>query len=99
LATANVFIVKDGIVATPVANGTFLDGVTRRRIIRLLRDQGIEVRETRLGYQDFCVADEIFSTGNFSKVMPVTRIDQRDLQPGPLYHRARKLYWDFAHAG
>jgi branched-chain amino acid aminotransferase len=99
LATANVFIVKDGIVATPVANGTFLDGVTRRRIIRLLRDQGVEVRETRLGYQDFCVADEIFSTGNFSKVMPVTRIDQRDLQPGPLYHRARKLYWDFAHAG
>ncbi|MGY3121918.1 branched-subunit amino acid aminotransferase/4-amino-4-deoxychorismate lyase [Bradyrhizobium sp. S3.14.4] len=37
-------------------------------------------------------------TGNFAKVAPVIRIDDRELKPGPLYTKARKLYWDFAHA-
>ena len=43
-------------------------------------------------------ADEIFSSGNFAKVAPIIRIDDRSLRPGPLYSRARKLYWEFAHA-
>ena len=47
-------------------------------------------------YEDFATADEIFSTGNYSKVMPVVRIDDRSLQPGPLYRKARELYWEFA---
>ena len=41
---------------------------------------------------------EIFSTGNFAKVAPVIRIDDRQLAPGRIYTKARKLYWDFAHA-
>jgi branched-chain amino acid aminotransferase len=96
LANANVFMARAGEVFTPAPNGTFLNGVTRRRVIGLLRDAGITVHETTLRYEHFLVADEIFSTGNFSKVMPVTRIDDRDLQPGPFYTRARKLYWEFA---
>jgi branched-chain amino acid aminotransferase len=99
LATANVFLVKDGRVETPAANGTFLDGVTRRRVIQLLRKRGVEVVETTLRYEDFSAADEIFSSGNFGKVLPVIRIDDRDLQPGPLYRRARESYWEFAHGG
>jgi branched-chain amino acid aminotransferase len=63
----------------------------------LWRDPGFTVVETTLRYQDFETADEIFSTGNYSKVMPVVRIDDRSLQPGPLYRKARELYWDFAH--
>ena len=43
-------------------------------------------------------ADEIFSTGNASKVLPVTRIGDRSLQPGPFYRKARELYWEFAHS-
>ena len=42
-------------------------------------------------------APEIFSTGNFAKVMPVTKLDQRDLPPGPFFRQARDLYWEFAH--
>ena len=38
LATANVFMAKDGVVYTPIANGTFLAGITRQRVIGLLRD-------------------------------------------------------------
>jgi branched-chain amino acid aminotransferase len=98
LGTANVFMAKDGVVFTPVANGTFLSGITRARVIALLRDAGMIVLETTLRYSDFQSADEIFSTGNFTKVSPITRIDERNLQPGAFYRKARKLYWEFAHA-
>lgn len=95
---SNVFIAKDGVVYTPVPNGTFLNGITRQRVISLLRGDGVTVVEKTLRYADFLAADEIFSTGNFAKVAPVIRIDDRELKPGPLYTKARKLYWDFAHA-
>ncbi len=95
---ANVFMAKDGVVYTPVPNGTFLDGITRQRVIGLLRGDGATVIETTLRYVDFLSADEIFSTGNFAKVAPVIRIDDRQLKPGAFYSRARKLYWDFAQA-
>jgi branched-chain amino acid aminotransferase len=95
---SNVFMAKDGVVYTPAPNGTFLNGITRQRVIALLRGDGVTVIETTLSYADFQHADEIFSSGNFAKVAPVTRIDDRELAPGPFYNRARKLYWDFAHA-
>ena len=95
---ANVFMAKDGAVYTPAPNGTFLNGITRQRVIELLRGEGVTVIEATLRYADFLAADEIFSTGNFAKVAPVIRIDDRQLKPGPFYARARKLYWDFAHA-
>ncbi|WGD30351.1 branched-chain amino acid aminotransferase [Ancylobacter sp. WKF20] len=98
LATANVFMVKDGVAFTPAANGTFLAGITRTRTIGLLREAGVEVVETSLRWEDFRGADELFTTGNYSKVSPITRIEERELQPGPVYRRARKLYWDFAHS-
>lgn len=99
LANANIFMVKDGEVFTPVPNGTFLNGITRRRVISLLRSNGLTVNEVALTYKEFQSADEIFSAGNFSKVMPVTRIDEASLQPGPVYRKARELYWNFAHSG
>lgn len=98
-ATSNIFMVKKDKVYTPYPNGTFLAGITRRRVMALLRADGIEVIETTLKYHDFEEADEIFSTGNYSKVMPATRLDQRAFTPGPIYTRARELYWQFAHAG
>lgn len=97
-ATSNVFMVKDGVVFTPMPNGTFLNGITRQRIIALMRVEGMPVHETALRYEDFKAADEIFTTGNYSKVMPVTRIDDRSLQPGPVTRKARELYMDFAAA-
>jgi branched-chain amino acid aminotransferase len=98
-ATANVFMAKDGIVYTPVPNGTFLNGITRQRVIGLMRDDGVQVVEKPMRYSDFENADEIFATGNTIKVRAVNRVDDRSLQPGPFYRRARELYWDFAHGG
>jgi branched-chain amino acid aminotransferase len=96
-ATSNVFMAKDGVVKTPVINGTFLNGITRQRVISLLREDGHTVEETTLTYGDFLQADEIFISGNYSKVMPVLKIDERSLQPGPFYSKARALYWAYAH--
>jgi len=98
LANSNLFMAKDGIVYTPIANGTFLAGITRRRVIGLLRDAGTPVVETVLRYSDLQNADELFSTGNASKVLPITKVDDRSLQPGPIYRKARELYWQFAHS-
>jgi branched-chain amino acid aminotransferase len=94
--TSNIFMVRDGVVRTPAINGTFLNGVTRQRVIALLKAEGYTVEETTLRYSDFETADEIFSTGNYAKVMPITRIDDRVLQPGPVARKARELYLDFA---
>jgi branched-chain amino acid aminotransferase len=98
LATSNVFFAKDGEVHTPAPNGTFLNGVTRQRTIKLLEDAGVKVYQRSITFDEFEEADEIFASGNYFKLMPVTKIESRDLQPGPLYTRARELYWDWAHS-
>ncbi len=98
LATSNIFLAKDGVVYTPIPNGTFLDGITRQRVIKLLRGVGVKVVEKTLSYGDFQQADEIFSSGNYSKVVPVNKIDDRLLAIGPIYSKARELYWQFAHS-
>src|SRR5687767_8303554 len=96
--TSNIFLVKDGHVLTPAPNGTFLSGITRARTISLLADYGFQTSERTLCIRDFLEADEIFSTGNHSKVVPVTRIEDRHLQPGPVAKKARELYWEWAHS-
>jgi branched-chain amino acid aminotransferase len=98
LAKANVFMVRDGVVFTPAPNGNFLNGITRQRVVKLLRESGTEVVEKTLRYEDFESADEIFETANAIKMAPAIRIGDRSLQPGPVYRKARKLYWDYAHS-
>jgi len=95
-AGANIFIVKDGVAATPIPNGCFLAGVTRHRVIKLLRDAGTPVEERRVTPDDVRGADEIFSTGNYAKVLACNKIEERNLQPGPVYRKARELYFKFA---
>ncbi len=97
-ATANLFMVRDGKVATPADNGTFLNGITRQRMVRLLREDGHDVEERTVELEEVLEADEIFATGNAPKVIPASRIEERDFQPGPVARRARELYWAFAHA-
>ncbi len=98
-ATSNVFMVRDGEVFTPIANGTFLAGITRARHIDLLRRDGHVVHETVLTFDDFRQADEVFLTGNMSKITPVTAFDDVSYQVGPVARRARELYWDWALSG
>lgn len=98
LATANLWLARDGEVHTPVPNGTFLNGITRQRIIDLLRADGVRVVERTIRPEELDCADEVFSTGNYGKVMPVTRLNDTSFQPGPIYKKARELYFDYAHS-
>ncbi|MDZ7906848.1 MAG: branched-chain amino acid aminotransferase [Gemmobacter sp.] len=95
-ATANVFIVKDGAVFTPVANGTFLSGITRARHIANMRADGIEVHETVLRFEDVAAADEVFLSGNFAKVTSVARFDDVTYRSRAMTDRIRTLYMDWA---
>ena len=95
-ATANIFMVRDGEVFTPVANGTFLAGITRSRHISNLKEIGQNVQETVLSFQDFETADEVFMSGNMNKVTPVTAFNERQYQVGPMTRKVREMYWDWA---
>lgn len=96
-ATANIFVAKNGVAFTPVPNGSFLNGVTRRRVIGLLRGAGVDVVEKTMTWAEVIDADEVFSTGNYGKVVPVIRVEDRHIPAGPVAAKARALYWDFAH--
>ena len=95
-ATANVFMVKDGEVFTPIPNGTFLAGITRARHIKNLGLDGMAVHEQVLTFDDFRSADEVFMSGNMMKVTPVTEFDGTHYQSGPVTRRVREMYWDWA---
>jgi branched-chain amino acid aminotransferase len=94
----NLFFVADGVVQTPAANGTFLNGITRQRVISLLRDAGVEVVERAVDFAELLGASEVFATGNYGKVLPCTRLEDRAMPIGPVYRQARELYFAFAGA-
>jgi len=99
-ASANVFMVRDGEVFTPVPNGTFLAGITRARHIANLAAEGVRVHETVLSFDDFRAADEVFLSGNMMKVTPVRAFDYTAYEVGtngnPVTRRVRDMYWDWA---
>lgn len=97
-ATANVFMVKDGEVFTPIPNGTFLAGITRSRHMTNLRADGTPVHETVLSFADFEAADEVFLSGNMNKVTPVVGFEDVSYQVGPITRRVREMYWDWAQS-
>ena len=95
-ATSNVFMVRDGEVFTPIPNGTFLNGITRKRIMGLLRENGLKVHESSLTYDDFHNADEVFLTSNIAKVTPVIAFEHSTYESGPVTKLARESYMDWA---
>ncbi|MFZ6843476.1 branched-chain amino acid aminotransferase [Undibacterium sp. RuTC16W] len=98
-ATANIFLVTEsGEVVTPVANGSFLSGITRARVIDLLKNDGTQVIERSVTTEELLTATEIFNTGNYGKVTPCIRYEDRSLAIGPVATRARDLYFSWMEA-
>ncbi|HEY0212848.1 MAG TPA: branched-chain amino acid aminotransferase [Paenirhodobacter sp.] len=95
-ATANVWMVKDGEYFTPIANGTFLSGLTRKRHMKNLRDAGYTVTEAVLTLDDFRRADEVFLSGNFSKVTAVKGFEDVIYTERTFTRKAREIYMDWA---
>lgn len=92
----NVFFVRDGVVFTPAPNGTFLAGITRNRVLALLRADGVECVERSIAPDELYGAEEMFVTANAGKVQAVRRYEDRDLPFGPITRRAYELYFDYA---
>jgi branched-chain amino acid aminotransferase len=95
-ASSNLWFAKDGVVVTPAVNHTFLNGITRQRVLRLFGEAGVPVEERAVRAAELDEADEIFSTGNYAKVLPCTRYNGRDMQIGRLATQARDLYFAWA---
>ncbi|HEU4776901.1 MAG TPA: branched-chain amino acid aminotransferase [Telluria sp.] len=92
-ATSNLFLVTPaGKVVTPVPNGTFLAGITRARVIALLAEAGVTVEERTVRPEELMSAVEIFNTGNYGKVTPCVRYEDRTLPVGPIATLARDRY-------
>ena len=91
----NIFIVRNGALLTPPETAGILKGITRDVVMDIARKEGIEVREENLTKSDLFTADECFLTGTAAEVIPVVRIDQRQIgtgTPGPITQRLRGLF-------
>jgi len=96
----NVFIVKDGVVLTPPVEAGALEGITRAVVIRLAKDENLEVIEKNLTKFDLYTCDEFFLTGTAAEVIGIVGIDGRvvgDGEPGPITKRLRKKFFNYAH--
>jgi branched-chain amino acid aminotransferase len=91
----NLFTVSNGVVYTPPVSSGILEGITRNSVIELLRDEGVEVRETELARGSLYTADEIFLTGTAAEVCPIREVDRRQVgsgSRGPITRRAQELF-------
>lgn len=100
-ASSNAWIVTGGTLVTRPADGSILDGVTRRALLRLAAENRVSVAERAFGVDEALAADEAFLTSTTAFVLPVVRIDDRpvgDGSPGPRTRRMQSLYeahfWD-----
>ena len=96
----NVSIVRKGIIFTPPAEAGALEGITRAVVIRLAKQENIEVIERNLTRFDLYVCDEFFLTGTAAEVIGVVRIDGRiigDGKPGPVTRLLRNKFFNYAH--
>lgn len=94
-SVANVFVHRDGVLATPPTSDGALEGITRRTVLELARELGIPAGERTLGRQDLFAADEVFLTGSGAGLVPVRSLDGRTLgegKPGPLYAKLRAAF-------
>jgi branched-chain amino acid aminotransferase len=93
----NVFLVKNGMLLTPVLDGTMLGGITRDTILHLAADAGIETREGPVPREMLYTADEVFFAGTAAEVTPVRTVDRITVgkgRPGPITLRVQKAYLD-----
>jgi branched-chain amino acid aminotransferase len=94
----NLFIVKDGVLLTPPVTDNILEGITRRRLMAIARDDlGVEVRERSLDRTELYTADEVFLCGTGAQISPVIEIDRRRIgtgRPGTVTKELSRIYFD-----
>jgi D-alanine transaminase len=94
-ASANIFIVTAGVVATPPLGTRILGGITRDEVVALTRQNGLPMQERRVTLDELLAADEVFMTGTTVEVLPVVKVNTRPIatgKPGPVTQRLHALY-------
>ncbi|HKA14001.1 MAG TPA: branched-chain amino acid transaminase [Myxococcota bacterium] len=92
----NIFLVRDGVIATPTLHSV-LGGITRATAIELARDKGIPVEERAITRDELYVADEVFLTGTAAEITPIREIDRRQIGAGargPIAATLQKAFFD-----
>jgi branched-chain amino acid aminotransferase len=90
----NIFVVKDGKLATPELANSILPGITRDTVIQIAQDLGYQVDETQLIRSDLYLADEVFMCGTAAEVTPLRTIDDHELGVGEITLAIQKAYLD-----
>jgi branched-chain amino acid aminotransferase len=93
----NLFIVKDGVVATPSFTNDILGGINRMSVIEIMRDLGIEVQQRDVARGELYMADEVFMTGTAAELTPIREIDDYPVgsgEPGPLTRQVGEVFED-----
>ena len=96
-SAANLFMVRDGIAYTPPVSDDLLEGVTRKALMELMANEGIEVRERSIDRSELYVADEVFVCGTGVQVSPAVEVDHRKVGSGaigPVARLVRDRYFD-----
>ncbi|MEM0217887.1 MAG: aminotransferase class IV, partial [Candidatus Nezhaarchaeales archaeon] len=91
----NIFIVKNGVIYTPLRSSGILPGITRARVMKLAKELGYKVVEKDITPAELLTADEVFLTGTAAGIVPVVKVAGRvigDGKPGPV---TRRLYEKF----
>lgn len=96
-AGENAFMVKRGVLWTPPTSASILAGTTRDSVMRMARDQGIEVVERLFSRDELWCADEVFLTGTAAEITPVREVDDRVIgtgEPGPITRRLQEIFFE-----
>jgi branched-chain amino acid aminotransferase len=96
-SAANIFVMRDGVALTPPVSDDLLEGVTRKALMELMRNEGIETVERSIDRSELYVADEIFVCGTGVQVSPVVEVDHRPIgsgEVGPIARLVRDRYFD-----
>jgi len=98
----NIFMVRDDVLITPPVTDNILEGITRRSIIELARNElGLQVVERSIDRTEVFIAEEMFMTGTAAQVVAVTKIDHRPVgrgEMGPITTKLRTLFDDVVRA-
>ena len=96
----NIFLVRDGVLVTPAPSENILEGITRRTIMQVAKDEfGLETVERQIDRSELYIADEIFFCGTGVQVAAVIEVDGRPIgtgKIGPVVEKIRNLYFDIA---
>jgi branched-chain amino acid aminotransferase len=91
----NVFVVKNGAIATPPQTASILDGINRKSVIQIARDLGYELVERDVARAELAMADEVFLTGTAAELVPMREIDDIEIgPPGPITREIQRVFDD-----